>query len=949
MKKLFSIVATLAILSTSVANIPASASFSSELEGAYDYAYGIGITTQSSIDNANMYGNLIRSHMAKMMSEYATKVLELTPDTSKTCEFNDIANETAELQGFIKQACQLGLMGVGITSFRPNDAVTRAEFGTVLSRAIWGETNNGGNPYYVNHLNALKDAKVMTDISNPEMKEVRGYVMLMMQRADEDGAAQPAICSTPENVLACALDLDTCPAQCTGEAEVEANPGFAAVSKVGTVSTQDVPKNAQGVKVGTIKLTAGENDTTVSSVVITRSGLGNVSDVSSVWLSRPGLVTDPRTFSTSSQTATVRFAPSLVLKAGSSMEFDVLVSLAGAENNNHNFAVTAVNVVNGTASGTPVELGSVRTTSYSVSTVAVSITNGSIVNGKTNQTFATIDLTPTKESVVNGFTISKGAGEDYTKVMNNVKAYHNNVEVGTVSVSTDKIIVTNLNISRLAGELARIELKGDAIYVGPALAAGITFRINESADVSVNEKASGYNSPVSTVLPVAPAAMALGAVDLTITKKTTGTKTVAPGTSSVELLNVEVKSDAEFDVSNYNIVLTNGTNLLNFVDSKVTVYVNGVDTEWKNTDGTTKTFAANADRFTVEPNKPVIIRVVGNVLSNAATVPNDYIMTLNITQVKNISNGNTSVIAKSQAGDKVTVKNGTAIIKAATVAPASASKVYANADLEIGRFALRAEAEKVIARKITVANIGTLVDLTTVISSNNVKLVDAATDAQISASVTVNAGNIVFDNVSIDVEKDTDRNFKIVANTQGFDNTNHGRTIIMDTVTLNTVDKASGGAAAGTYANISATAKTYTVGIQPPVVTLTKKDASTFIVTVKNVDSESDLTLNSVTARVRPVADNNSSYVGKFFLRANGSSITDSTALGANISATVGNVPGVSSALVLTAPQLISKNGSSYTYEIYVDSNFVNPPTLLGEVTAVAYNTTSETYALSAQ
>jgi hypothetical protein len=165
-------------------------------------------------------------------------------------------------------------MGVGISSFRPFDTVTRAEFGTVLSRAIWGDANNGSDPYYVAHLNALKDEGVMNNISNPSAKEVRGYVMLMMQRADENGVAsgKPAICSTPENILACSLELDSCPAECKGDEEEVVLPGFATISRVGSTETKDTPFNAQGVKVGTIKLTAGDNDSTVSSVVITRSG-----------------------------------------------------------------------------------------------------------------------------------------------------------------------------------------------------------------------------------------------------------------------------------------------------------------------------------------------------------------------------------------------------------------------------------------------------------------------------------------------------------------------------------------------------------------------------------------------------------------------------------------------------------------------------------------------------
>lgn len=232
--------------------------------------------------------------------------------------------------------------------------------------------------------------------------------------------------------------------------------------------------------------------------------------------------------------------------------------------------------------------------------------------------------------------------------MANAKAYFNNEEVGTVSVTTDKVIVSNLNISRLAGELAAIEIKADAVYVGTP--ASTTFKIENSSDVSVEEKSSGYYMPSSTLLPTAPALVNLAGINITTTKKTTGTQTVAPGSSNVELFKIEVKSDAEFDVSAYDFVLTPtlATNLVDFVDEKVTIYVDGVDYEWKSTDGLTKSFSANADRFTVTPAKPVTIRIVGNVKSNALTVPASYLFTMNITEVKNVSNGNTMVATKTQ-------------------------------------------------------------------------------------------------------------------------------------------------------------------------------------------------------------------------------------------------------------------------------------------------------------
>ena len=226
---MFGVIASVAMMTSMVPVTVLGASYSSELEGAYDYAYDIGITTQGSIDSANMYGQLIRSHMAKMMSNYATDVLGLIPDASATeCEdFTDIGNQSAELTDYIVEACQLGLMGRNndgsvATAFNPNGIVTRAQFGTVLSRALYGDIYNGGNPWYADHLTALQDDGVMNNISNPTAPEVRGYVMLMMQRADKAGIADTSGCNDPLTIAACAVGDSSCPAECQIPEEVKA-------------------------------------------------------------------------------------------------------------------------------------------------------------------------------------------------------------------------------------------------------------------------------------------------------------------------------------------------------------------------------------------------------------------------------------------------------------------------------------------------------------------------------------------------------------------------------------------------------------------------------------------------------------------------------------------------------------------------------------------------------
>jgi len=212
------------------------AEYSQELQDAYNWAHEKGVTTMSSIENANMYGAITRAEMAKMLSVYATEVLKPAKeaDTSAACTFTDIDSVKGDLHDFIIESCQLGIMGQNMpnNAFRPYDTISRAEFGTALSRVLWGEQYNGGTPYYANHLNALKAAAIMNQIANAEStKEIRGYVMLMLMRS-EAWNNNPE-CQDPLVVLLCEADSPDCPAACredNSETDTNVKAGDLAVS-----------------------------------------------------------------------------------------------------------------------------------------------------------------------------------------------------------------------------------------------------------------------------------------------------------------------------------------------------------------------------------------------------------------------------------------------------------------------------------------------------------------------------------------------------------------------------------------------------------------------------------------------------------------------------------------------------------------------------------------------
>lgn len=181
MKKIFvSFVVFLASLSSLCSWI----NFSSELRQAYNWSFENKITTQDSIEKANVYWKLTRAELAKMISYFAINLLWKELDFNKECTFLDVSGELDyKYDSWLTYACQLWLMWQNIDKFRPTDGVTRAEFWTVLSRALRWDKNEWWKSYYENHLNTLKSEWIMNNISSPLDSEIRWYVMLMLMRS----------------------------------------------------------------------------------------------------------------------------------------------------------------------------------------------------------------------------------------------------------------------------------------------------------------------------------------------------------------------------------------------------------------------------------------------------------------------------------------------------------------------------------------------------------------------------------------------------------------------------------------------------------------------------------------------------------------------------------------------------------------------------------------------
>ena len=291
------------------------------------------------------------------------------------------------------------------------------------------------------------------------------------------------------------------------------------------------------MNVGTVALRAGSAPVTVQSLVVTRSGLGNANDIETngIRAAVNGMIVSSTAdyYNPTSQKATLYFSPALVVPANTSVPVSVLVSLSGAENSQHKFTVTQVNAANTAVSGTPVELGFLNTTSYVVATTNYFVNNQStVIPGKVQQKFATVEVTAgNRDTIVNGFTLTRSGASDLAKRFANVGVYRNAVKVGTVSITNDKIYVTGLASTLLAGNTENYELRGDILV--DATSNSLQLRFDSTSDASASEVATGYATR-STVL-ASSNGINFGNIEVTFTKTSTGTQTVAPGTNNVTL------------------------------------------------------------------------------------------------------------------------------------------------------------------------------------------------------------------------------------------------------------------------------------------------------------------------------------------------------------------------------------------------------------------------------
>lgn len=153
---------------------------------AYNWAINNWITTIDNVSKVKFNKKITRAELAKMMVVFMSWTLQREPLLTWEVNYKDIdAKKLWDLTWYIQLAYQYQIMGIRsdwspMENFNPDKTVTRAEFATVLSRVLFGNTyNQGWVKYYEKHIEALEKANILNN-TNPNLVEARWRIMTML-------------------------------------------------------------------------------------------------------------------------------------------------------------------------------------------------------------------------------------------------------------------------------------------------------------------------------------------------------------------------------------------------------------------------------------------------------------------------------------------------------------------------------------------------------------------------------------------------------------------------------------------------------------------------------------------------------------------------------------------------------------------------------------------------
>ena len=351
-KKLLAGVSAAAVAGSAMLNgaIVAAQTVDPELEAAVSWMHDQGLTKYSTVDGFGPWRAIRRDEFAHMLSVFAMSNLCIVPDEAVSCDFSDEDQIDPSLRNSVNLACQLGTMSGFGGKFMPANTLTKAEALAGIVRAMNGGTKLDENvtPWWLNYHNEARANGITTasDVYSHNVVVDRYQIALMLYRARVDTADAECSEDAADDITAILEDLlgdlggddseDSDDSDDSSDDSSSVTPTSDGTLEVSLSSSTPAGATVPGLStttVATFDVEADGDDVVLNGVVLKRKGIGsnNVIDEVSVYLvdgdGNRERLTNPRSFNSSDNEATLVFAPKVTLEDGDDASLEVVAKI----------------------------------------------------------------------------------------------------------------------------------------------------------------------------------------------------------------------------------------------------------------------------------------------------------------------------------------------------------------------------------------------------------------------------------------------------------------------------------------------------------------------------------------------------------------------------------------------------------------------------------------------
>ncbi|NDK19560.1 S-layer homology domain-containing protein [Candidatus Gracilibacteria bacterium] len=518
------------------------------------------IAKQSTEAGYNLGNNVTRAEMAKV----AVNIKGATVAECTGKVFSDVTSAIGDLCGYVEAAAEANLVNKIASKFRPMDLVTRAEMlkmllsakGIAATDEDQGFMDLGSDASLNGYINAAAKAGIINKGTsfNPNNNASRGEAFKVA--ANSAGLTTTATAETSDDLdlgdlfgdvtdtttTTTTTTTDTTTTTTTtvvaaGDLEVALNP---ASHPNGTLIPQ-----AGIVRFSIVDFTAGGSDISVNTVELQKSGLSTIPSGTKVWFEKAGTRISGKASFTSENNAVISFAPSLVVKAGSTESLDLYVELATPGSTGSDFAFvsaaitsSAANVVGSFATPT------LRTATY---TVAASEFTATTTGQDYNASSDSVELarftvrnadaaSDTRDLKFQSVALYQSGSADLAN-LSDIVVERNGVVVSSSAMVSGKTLTLTVNDTIKDGASAIYYVKAKINNVEQTTDT-YQFYLKNTSDINIIETASAFRSTTTVVTSAVAGLYNVTGGDVKFERDVTSalSQTVAPGTSDVVLM-----------------------------------------------------------------------------------------------------------------------------------------------------------------------------------------------------------------------------------------------------------------------------------------------------------------------------------------------------------------------------------------------------------------------------